>query len=152
MIVIVHSHYVPLIFFFFTSRRRHTRCSRDWSSDVSLPISCFRHDRIGRFAARHDCPAALLDEHLPIPSVAEFVQLVEICGCVHRSPELVDADRCKSSNHCCVGPLFGYLFNGISKRPTAQLKPTIIVTIAPAAAPCKRRVTECPCRIEGISM
>src|SRR2546422_3760368 len=28
-----------LIFFFFSSRRRHTRCSRDWSSDVCLPIS-----------------------------------------------------------------------------------------------------------------
>src|SRR2546429_2550610 len=26
--------YVQLIFFFFSSRRRHTRCSRDWSSDV----------------------------------------------------------------------------------------------------------------------
>src|SRR5687768_14492727 len=25
--------------FFFSSRRRHTRCSRDWSSDVCLPIS-----------------------------------------------------------------------------------------------------------------
>src|SRR3989449_8291139 len=24
----------PLSFFFFSSRRRHTRCSRDWSSDV----------------------------------------------------------------------------------------------------------------------
>src|SRR2546422_2985059 len=31
------SHYtaaVPSTFFFFSSRRRHTRCSRDWSSDV----------------------------------------------------------------------------------------------------------------------
>src|SRR5690606_40108659 len=26
------------VFFFFSSRRRHTRFSRDWSSDVSLPI------------------------------------------------------------------------------------------------------------------
>src|SRR5690606_39394930 len=26
-------------FFFFSSRRRHTRFSRDWSSDVCLPIS-----------------------------------------------------------------------------------------------------------------
>src|SRR5687768_15094364 len=26
--------YIPLVFFFFSSRRRHTRCSRDWSSDV----------------------------------------------------------------------------------------------------------------------
>src|SRR2546429_729978 len=25
---------VDLSFFFFSSRRRHTRCSRDWSSDV----------------------------------------------------------------------------------------------------------------------
>src|SRR5687768_18037162 len=26
--------YCVHIFFFFSSRRRHTRCSRDWSSDV----------------------------------------------------------------------------------------------------------------------
>src|SRR6266436_7543006 len=25
---------MPIVFFFFSSRRRHTRCSRDWSSDV----------------------------------------------------------------------------------------------------------------------
>src|SRR5687768_17706912 len=25
---------VAIVFFFFSSRRRHTRCSRDWSSDV----------------------------------------------------------------------------------------------------------------------
>src|SRR2546429_1298185 len=36
-----------LVFFFFSSRRRHTRCSRDWSSDVCssdlffLPIDRF---------------------------------------------------------------------------------------------------------------
>src|SRR3989449_3151038 len=28
-----------LIFFFFSSRRRHTRCSRDWSQTCALPIS-----------------------------------------------------------------------------------------------------------------
>src|SRR5699024_3827808 len=28
-----------LLLFFFSSRRRHTRSKRDWSSDVSLPIS-----------------------------------------------------------------------------------------------------------------
>src|SRR2546429_8264106 len=26
--------YLTFVFFFFSSRRRHTRCSRDWSSDV----------------------------------------------------------------------------------------------------------------------
>src|SRR6266436_8265557 len=25
---------IKFLFFFFSSRRRHTRCSRDWSSDV----------------------------------------------------------------------------------------------------------------------
>src|SRR4030066_206658 len=25
---------IPMALFFFSSRRRHTRCSRDWSSDV----------------------------------------------------------------------------------------------------------------------
>src|SRR2546429_344057 len=25
---------LPTVYFFFSSRRRHTRCSRDWSSDV----------------------------------------------------------------------------------------------------------------------
>src|SRR5216684_7087028 len=29
-----------LIFFFFSSRRRHTRCSRDWSSDVCSSDLC----------------------------------------------------------------------------------------------------------------
>src|SRR5256884_2543578 len=30
----VESLSVIRVFFFFSSRRRHTRCSRDWSSDV----------------------------------------------------------------------------------------------------------------------
>src|SRR2546422_6427561 len=36
-----------ILFFFFSSRRRHTRCSRDWSSDVcssDLAISRFAQD------------------------------------------------------------------------------------------------------------
>src|SRR2546422_6364736 len=35
------------VFFFFSSRRRHTRCSRDWSSDVcssDLSILTGAHD------------------------------------------------------------------------------------------------------------
>src|SRR2546429_7050540 len=32
--VVVASGLVNVVFFFFSSRRRHTRCSRDWSSDV----------------------------------------------------------------------------------------------------------------------
>src|SRR2546429_4458608 len=36
---------IAITFFFFSSRRRHTRCSRDWSSDVcssDLPTTSFR--------------------------------------------------------------------------------------------------------------
>src|SRR2546422_4636266 len=35
-----------LCFFFFSSRRRHTRCSRDWSSDV-CSSDLFRRDAAG---------------------------------------------------------------------------------------------------------
>src|SRR3989449_5499844 len=34
MIVYVRVFCLCFVFFFFSSRRRHTRCSRDWSSDV----------------------------------------------------------------------------------------------------------------------
>src|SRR3989449_3744555 len=35
-----------LVFFFFSSRRRHTRCSRDWSSDMcSSDLSVAEEDR-----------------------------------------------------------------------------------------------------------
>src|SRR2546422_10180904 len=42
-----------VLFFFFSSRRRHTRCSRDWSSDVCssdlssefIKLSCSRRQR-----------------------------------------------------------------------------------------------------------
>src|SRR6266436_5047678 len=37
-----------VLFFFFSSRRRHTRCSRDWSSDVcssDLTITAVDRDR-----------------------------------------------------------------------------------------------------------
>src|ERR1039458_2252942 len=46
--------------FFFSSRRRHTRCLSDWSSDVcsSDLSSAFERSRgrQGRGALRHDCP------------------------------------------------------------------------------------------------
>src|SRR5436305_11558100 len=31
---------VSFVFFFFSSRRRHTRCGRDWSSDVCSSDLC----------------------------------------------------------------------------------------------------------------
>src|SRR2546429_2872597 len=57
-----------VLFFFFSSRRRHTRCSRDWSSDV---CSSDLYNNSRRFAStgrippkmnlpRRDCSAVLL--------------------------------------------------------------------------------------------
>src|SRR2546429_2973218 len=43
----------PRMFFFFSSRRRHTRCSRDWSSDVcssDLHRARRREQRVRRVA------------------------------------------------------------------------------------------------------
>jgi hypothetical protein len=74
------------------------------------------------FRCRDYCPAALLDERSAIPSVADFVQLGEICGCLRRLAELVDADRCKSSNHSQLSPFFCDLFNGASERPSAPVE------------------------------
>src|SRR5436305_4437342 len=37
-------------FFFFSSRRRHTRCGRDWSSTCALPILKFGKENGGNGA------------------------------------------------------------------------------------------------------
>src|SRR2546429_6640708 len=36
-----------MLFFFFSSRRRHTRCSRDWSSDVCSSDLLARRGSVG---------------------------------------------------------------------------------------------------------
>src|SRR5690554_4615355 len=51
-----------LIFFFFSSRRRHTRCGRDWSSDVcSSDMVCY-NDQITLMILE-----ALRDEGIKVP-------------------------------------------------------------------------------------
>src|SRR2546429_5963548 len=48
--------------FFFSSRRRHTRCSRDWSSDVCSsdlrPVGFGLHQQAGRARAEDNRPAS----------------------------------------------------------------------------------------------
>src|SRR6266436_7307914 len=60
------------MFFFFSSRRRHTRCSRDWSSDVcssdlGLEAQKWPRQRIG-------------------PRVAEMLALVHMAEFAERKP------------------------------------------------------------------
>src|SRR2546429_6073753 len=48
------------VFFFFSSRRRHTRCSRDWSSDVcSSDLAAGRGNGNRDFAARQGAEAVV---------------------------------------------------------------------------------------------
>src|SRR3989449_6271422 len=44
-----------LVFFFFSSRRRHTRCSRDWSSDV---CSSDLHESLRAYMAAETTPTS----------------------------------------------------------------------------------------------
>src|SRR2546429_6135536 len=55
-----------LYFFFFSSRRRHTRCSRDWSSDVcssDLLLGATAHHAAG--AGRSQATAQMGPLYLP---------------------------------------------------------------------------------------
>src|SRR5947199_4503623 len=47
------------LIFFFSSRRRHTRCLSDWSSDVSLPI-CIATDLFSHRV--EDRPQAVIEQ------------------------------------------------------------------------------------------
>src|SRR5215813_14485896 len=54
---------VPFFIFFFSSRRRHTRCGRDWSSDVcssDLQLDLARAGGGPRYANRHHARGRLL--------------------------------------------------------------------------------------------
>src|SRR5437588_1952447 len=64
-------------FFFFSSRRRHTRSLCDWSSDVcssDLPIGVWRQVVVRRPVAWDDRPGRVV--HQPPPDVAVRVDLV----------------------------------------------------------------------------
>src|SRR2546422_5203226 len=87
-------------FFFFSSRRRHTRCSRDWSSDVCSSDIGLEPKREGEFVLADgtticrpvsECQLALLqgEGHTPVvlgqPGDAEAllgVVTLEILGLV----------------------------------------------------------------------
>src|SRR3989449_4345075 len=53
------------VFFFFSSRRRHTRCSRDWSSDVCSSDLGTVAERAWRYTTTHRCPYVLYVWDLP---------------------------------------------------------------------------------------
>src|SRR3989442_13504752 len=65
-----------MLFFFFSSRRRHTRCGRDWSSDVcSSDLSDEQLPELAHLIRREDIPR--LPHRLPRPLTAEQDQLLQ---------------------------------------------------------------------------
>src|SRR5690554_7679521 len=60
------------MFFFFSSRRRHTRCGRDWSSDCALPI----YSRVAKCSGAMQLSAALSTAFLKIEGV-QFDAILE---------------------------------------------------------------------------
>src|SRR2546429_5398549 len=73
-----------MLYFFFSSRRRHTRCSRDWSSDVcssDLPARCeerFPAREISGILGHEGCPCPdCLQRYQKIAKVAHKIHLPE---------------------------------------------------------------------------
>src|SRR2546429_4170360 len=62
--LVVSNVIVRSCFFFFSSRRRHTRCSRDWSSDVCSSDLDLTFDPESSFQKKKD-PDALTDFRTP---------------------------------------------------------------------------------------
>src|SRR5207302_5988256 len=83
-------------FFFFSSRRRHTSFSRDWSSDVCLPISV---DPLLAEAARleHELAADMAEE----PRTAEPESQEEREA--ERAPEQIGRASCRERGGAEVG-------------------------------------------------
>src|SRR6266498_4501597 len=64
--------------FFFSSRRRHTRCGRDWSSDCALPISDIRGGLTKYFVCQPEMASLIKDDwiYLRREPAPQFVSLM----------------------------------------------------------------------------
>src|SRR2546429_834103 len=73
-------------FFFFSSRRRHTRCSRDWSSDVCSSDLFFSLDDLMNSKECRACEANRHDHDLSSPTNYSRDRVFEISakGILHR--------------------------------------------------------------------
>src|SRR5438045_8877210 len=88
-------------FFFFSSRRRHTRCLSDWSSDVCSSDLTFVQS-MGRGLtvvggntsyALGGYTGSLLEQALPLSADAPFQQEIGRASCRERVEESVAAGR-----------------------------------------------------------
>src|SRR3989337_3473466 len=105
------SHWrMTTLVFFFSSRRRHTRCYRDWSSDVcssdlaqlrlerfNLPVVACGVGTNAEIAVRAIKSGA--KEYIPLPPDPELIAAVlaavaeESASLIHRDPAMADVVR-----------------------------------------------------------
>src|SRR2546429_6201203 len=87
------------VVFFFSSRRRHTRCSRDWSSDVcSSDLTLVGLSRLaeGRsLAQKHAELSGTLTPHHRVHGVGLALDVEELAG-DWRSEERRVGEECRS--------------------------------------------------------
>src|SRR5690606_41659034 len=103
-----------IFFFFFSSRRRHTRFSRDWSSDVCSsdlrPLVARRHpgrdrarDRAGGGALHPRTQHAALAVGLHAPQTAREARWPDACDVLLRRPLRADARPTQIGRASCRG-------------------------------------------------
>src|SRR6266536_4561602 len=84
-----------LFFFFFSSRRRHTRSTRDWSSDVCSSDLTAEGDPVAKDAAL--IAAAQRVEHYEIAAYGTARTLADELG-IEDAKELLDQTRDEEAN------------------------------------------------------
>src|SRR2546429_4157832 len=100
--MVVMTYHIVLLFVFFSSRRRHTRCSRDWSSDVcSSDLCALRLCVVFSFCslcgARKKCRAeARSDGHCKTVSGRTGQKISGMCFLPHTDGR---ADHARSEEH-----------------------------------------------------
>src|SRR2546429_5866070 len=125
MLTVLMTRAFDRFFFFFSSRRRHTRCSRDWSSDVcsSDLIAClqtgqqtsdvglgFPHvpaARLARgFGGATDFPAFLGDrKSTRLNSSHGYISYAVFCLKKKKNPTFQPFPRSTSVNHIFHSPV-----------------------------------------------
>src|SRR5687768_18394238 len=91
---------IRLFRFFFSSRRRHTRCSRDWSSDVcSSDLKAGAHGELcGLLAIRSALEArGDMREVVLVPESADRKSVVEGKSVVLRGPCRTKQEACSTT-------------------------------------------------------
>src|SRR6266511_4533077 len=101
-----------IVFFFFSSRRRHTRFSRDWSSDV-CSSDLHKGPEVEQALAQHRIEGHRLPSYSPQMNAAE--------PWIGWATEVLSANTCWQ-DHGALVPSFVAFVASMAKRPHAVLR------------------------------